>query len=345
MENFALVIHPLEAKRDVGRLYPLLGRLLPQAMIRWWARRWPPLLLSRISGVQSQESGELAEGWLLACPLLAGQMLRLPPQVAYDKIVQTGRLAQRQGARILGLGGLTSVVGDGGVTIAQRLTMPVTTGNSLTVGMAVEALRRASEDRGLALEGATAAVVGGSGSIGLASAEMLASMVEKLILVGRREIRLSQARAETEAAGTAEVRVSMDIEAVANADVVLSATSAPGPVLHSPHLKKGAIVCDVALPPDVAPGVKRQRGDVSVISGGVVDVPGSVDFGFDFGLPPGKAYASMAEAMVLALEGRHESFSLGQRVYGERVREMMELAHRHGFRLSAELASPDRQDD
>jgi fatty aldehyde-generating acyl-ACP reductase len=74
---------------------------------------------------------------------------------------------------------------------------------------------------------------------------------------------------------------------------------------------------------------------VLVIKGGVVDVPGEVDFGFDFGLPPGKAYACMAETMVLALEGRYESYSLGKDIRLEQVREMAQLAREHGFRLSA----------
>jgi predicted amino acid dehydrogenase len=74
---------------------------------------------------------------------------------------------------------------------------------------------------------------------------------------------------------------------------------------------------------------------VLIISGGVVDVPGEVDFGFDFGLPPGKAYACMAETMVLALEGRHESYSLGKDVQLERVHEITQLARKHGFQLSA----------
>jgi predicted amino acid dehydrogenase len=263
-------------------------------------------------------------------------MLQLPPQIVYDRIVKTGRLAQRQGARILGLGAFTSVVGDGGVTIAQRLNMPVTTGNSLTVGLAVEALKEASDRRGLVMDTATAAVVGASGSIGLASAETLAPLVEKLILVGRREIWLSQARAEVEAAGAAEVRVSTDVDAVVEADLVLSATSASRPILHPRHLKARALVCDVALPPDVAPEVRQERQDVQVISGGVVEVPGDVDFGFDFGLKAGHAYACMAEVMVLALERRYESYSLGQRVYPEKAREITRLARHHGFRLAFE---------
>jgi predicted amino acid dehydrogenase len=360
MDNFAFILHPLDAKQDVSRRYPFLARILPSPLIHFLTRLWPPLLLSHVTGLRSQSTGAEIEGWLLACPLTASQMLRLPPQVVYDKIVQTGRLAQKQGARILGLGAYTSVVGDGGVTIAQRLTMPVTTGNSLTVALAISALRRAVESRtrpapvqgpgpgpptgpsdsGLAMETAVAAVVGASGSIAMACAEMLAPLVGGLILVGRREIHLSRARAHVEAAGAAgKVRVSTRLEDIREADLVLSATSAAQPLIESRHLKKNAIVCDVALPPDVSPAVRRERKDVTVIDGGIVDVPGHVDFGFDFGLPAGQVYACMAEVMVLVLEGRYESFSLGQRVETEKVREIAQLAHKHGFRLVAQRAS------
>lgn len=334
--DFAFVLHPLDPKRDVARRYPFLAKCLPPVLIRAAARVWPPLVLSRVTGVRSAETGKGVAGWLLACPLTAGQMLELPPQVVYDKIVQAGRLAQKQGARILGLGAFTSVAGDGGVTVAQRLNMPVTTGNSLTVGMAVEALRDVAQKRELSLETATAAVVGASGSIGLASAEMLAGLVGSLILMGRQEIHVSQARAQVEAAGTARVRVSTRMDDIRDADLVLSATSAVEPIIKSRHLKERAIVCDVARPPDVSPAVRRERKDVSIINGGIVDVPGHVDFGFDFGLPAGQAFACMAEVMVLTLEGRYESFSLGQRVEGEKVEEIARLAHKHGFQLSAD---------
>jgi predicted amino acid dehydrogenase len=344
MENFAFIIHPLDPRRDVARRYPALAQMLPAPLIRLLARLWPPLVLSQVVGVRSEQSGKRAEGWLLACPLTAVQMLELPPQAVYDKIVQTGRLAQKQGARILGLGAFTSVVGDGGVTIAQRLNMPVTTGNSLTVGLAVESLTMAADQLGLAMETATAAVVGASGSIGLGCAELLAPLVESLILVGRREIHLSQARAQAEAAGAAKVRMSIDVSAVSEADLVVSATSASQPVLYPRHLKRNALVCDIALPTDVAPAVRQERRDVTLIQGGVVEVPGPADLGFDFGLSPGLAYACMAEAMVLALEGRYESFSLGQKVYPEKVHEITQLAHGHGFRLSAPFASTERQD-
>jgi fatty aldehyde-generating acyl-ACP reductase len=335
MDNFAFVIHPFNPKRDVARKYPLLAKTLPVPLIHFFSSFWPPVYLSHIVGVCSEATGTEIEGWLVACPFTTRQMLRLPLQTVYRKIVRAGDLAQRLGARILGLLAFTSVVGDGGVTIAQHLGIPVTTGRSLTVAVVIEALGEAARGRGIRPELATAAVVGATGSIGSACAELLAPMVNELVLIGQRESCLARVQAQVEAAGARSVRASTRIEDIRGADMVLSATSATRPVIQPQHLKCASVVCDVALPPDVSPRVAQEREDVLVIQGGVVDVPGEVDFGFDFGLPPGKAYACMAETMVLALEGRYESYSLGRQIRVEQVREIAQLASKHGFRLSA----------
>lgn len=335
MKTFALVIHPLNPKHDVARKYPLLARVLPTRLIHFLSRYWPPVYLSHVTGVCSEATGKEVEGWLVACPCTACQMLQMAPQTAYRKIVQTGRMAHGLGAHILGLLAFTSVVGDGGVTVAQRLDMPVTTGRSLTVAVAVEALEEAARLRGIRPESSVVAVVGATGNIGSACAELLAPKVGEMVLVGRRESRLAELAAHMRKAGARVVRFSAHVEAIREAEMVLSATSAARSVIQPEHLKHGALVCDVARPSDVSERVSRERQDVLVIGGGVVDVPGEVDFGFDFGLPPGKAYACMAETMVLALEERCESYSLGKDVHPARVREIAQLARKHGFRLSA----------
>ena len=66
----------------------------------------------------------------------------------------------------------------------------------------------------------------------------------------------------------------------------------------------------------------------------MVEVPGPVDFHFDFGFPPGKAYACMAETMALALEGRFEDYTVGKEISLARVEEIAHIASKHGFRLS-----------
>jgi fatty aldehyde-generating acyl-ACP reductase len=334
MNSFACVIHPLRPKQDVARKYPLLAKVLPTSLIHLFSRFWPPVYLSHITGVRSEATGEEVEGWLLACPLTAEQMLKLPPEVAYNKIVQTGMLAQKLGARILGLLAFTSVIGDGGVTIAQNLGIPVTTGRSLTVATAVEGVEQAANCKGIRLGSATAAVVGATGSIGSACAELLAPMVAELILVGRQNSRLAEVGTQMRGAGVSHVRISTNVEAIREADVVLSTTNSARPIIQPEHLKRGAVICDVAIPPDVSPRVAAERDDVLVFEGGVVDVPGEVDFHFDFGLPSGKAYACMAETMVLALEGRYENYSIGKQMQAGRVREIAQLARKHGFKLA-----------
>ena len=42
----------------------------------------------------------------------------------------------------------------------------------------------------------------------------------------------------------------------------------------------------------------------------------------------------MAETMLLALEGRYENFSLGKELSLEQVREIGQLAQKHGFKLA-----------
>ena len=94
------------------------------------------------------------------------------------------------------------------------------------------------------------------------------------------------------------------------------------------------MVCDVARPRDVSAMVAAERDDILVIDGGMVDIPGSVNFNFNFGFPEGKAYACMAETMALALEGRFEDYTLGRDISRERVEEISAIAKKHGFRLS-----------
>jgi hypothetical protein len=72
---------------------------------------------------------------------------------------------------------------------------------------------------------------------------------------------------------------------------------------------------------------------VLVIESGEVLLPGAPDFGFDIGLPPGVAYACLAETAVLAMEGRFESFTLGRNIEMDKVKEMYRLFKKHGLQL------------
>jgi predicted amino acid dehydrogenase len=337
MDTFAFIIHPIDPKRDVSRKFPLLGKYLTVRQINFFSTFFPPLYISEITGIRSQATGKEIRGWFLACPYTPARMLELPETAVYHKITQTGRLAERLGARVLGLGAFTSVIGDAGLTISRSLSVPVTTGDSYTVAVAVEAVREAARVMEIPLPEAMAAVVGATGAIGSVAAELIAREVGQVTLVGKPESadRLAAVgdRLRAAPATRAQVRETTSLAALAQADLILSVTSAIDVVIEPEDLRPGAVVCDVARPRDVSARVAAVRDDVLVIDGGMVAVPGPVDFHFNFGFPPGMAYACMAETMVLALEGRFESYTLGKQISVEQVEEIARLASKHGFRL------------
>ena len=125
------------------------------------------------------------------------------------------------------------------------------------------------------------------------------------------------------------------MDALRQAELVLTVTSALSAVIEPEHLLPGSVICDVARPRDVSARVAASRNDVLVIDGGMVEVPGAVNFHFDFGLPPGKAFACMAETIALALEGRtQDDYTVGKNFTLQHVEEITHIASKHGFRLS-----------
>jgi predicted amino acid dehydrogenase len=163
---------------------------------------------------------------------------------------------------------------------------------------------------------------------------MLADSVERLYLIGRRQDALEELRDRLKVHARAELITSTSMDVLSDAQLILTVTSAVHDVIRPEHLQPGSVICDVARPRDVSAMVARVRDDILVIDGGMVDVPGPVDFHFNFGFPPGKAYACMAETIALALEGRFEDYTLGKHITRERVEEIGSIARKHGFRLS-----------
>jgi predicted amino acid dehydrogenase len=329
--KFAFIIHPIDLEDITKRMR--LFRFLPGPMTEGIIRHFPVYKASEITGVRSPY-GE-TEGWFVVCPLTSRQMLELPVDYVTGRIILAGKLAERLGAEIVGLGAMTSVVGDAGITVADHLGIAVTSGNSYTVYTALEGARQAAEFMGINLARAEVAVVGATGSIGSVCARMLAPDAGGLTLVARERHRLERVSRQILNETGVAPRLMTDVRsALQSADVVVTVTSAVDTVIEPSYLKPGAVVCDVARPRDVSRDVARMRPDVLVIEGGVVEPPGDVEFHFNFGFPPRTSYACMAETMILALENRAENFSLGRDLTVDQVREIGALSRKHGFKLA-----------
>lgn len=342
MGRFAFLIHPLRIA-DFTRKFPFV-QAFPEAWVESAFAHVPPFKVSHITGVRSA-AGPQAEGWFIVLPMTPRRLMATAWPLLLEKLVRAGRKAEALGAEIFGLGAFAKIAGDRGVSLNGRLRIPVTIGNSYTAATAVEGALLAAQRLDVDLRRATAAVVGGTGSIGAACAQVLAAQVPALVLAARDRARLEEVADRVRARG-AQVQVETDARAaVRGADVVLAVTSATEEILQPEDFKPGAVVCDVARPRNVSAAVHERREDVLVIDGGVIAVPGPVDFGLNFGFPPGTCEACMAETMILALEGRLEAFTLGRDIRVEQVEEIAALGRKHGFRVAGfrrfERAIPD----
>ncbi|HEY1656327.1 MAG TPA: hypothetical protein VGF86_14580 [Candidatus Tumulicola sp.] len=340
MNKFCFVIHPLSLE-DVARYEPGAkgkGDAIMRKIMEWM----PPWAVVHVTGVRTPDGRE-TEGWFVSAPLLPEQMVEFPREEVYARILAAIQIGVDLGAQVAGLGAFTAVVGDGGVTVNQRSPIPVTTGNSLTIGAGVESLFRAAREMDVDASASTAAVVGATGSIGSACLRLIAPRVKHVVMAGRNETRLRKFYERVSGELPCETSYTTDASAaIRRSDLVLTATSSTQDVVEPEDLRTGAVVCELSLPHDVSRRIARERPDVLVTEGGNMSVPGNPRFervrergsDFDLNLPPRTALACMSETMVLALEGRLEPYTLGRGIELDKVVEMETMARRCGFALA-----------
>jgi predicted amino acid dehydrogenase len=330
VNTFAFIGHPVSIAH-IRKVWPL-ARILPEFLIASSLKSLPPFKVSHVTGIRSITGKEI-DGYFIACPLLPKQMLDLDSALVLGKIIAGGKLAEKLGAKILGLGGYTSIVGDKGYSIAKGLLIPVTSGNSYTAWSVYEAVYKSAKARKVNLAGVTLAVVGATGSIGSLCTKKLSGQVKKIIITARHRDKLQRLKEAIRSLNSAEVIIESDAHAaVKDADIVVATTSAPEALLDISEFKSGAIVCDVSVPKNVADKA-HSRADVTILEGGVIKLPFAARFGTDMGLAPNMVYACMAETMLLTLEERFTNYSLGDNINIDKLEEIADIAVRHGFEV------------
>jgi acetylornithine/succinyldiaminopimelate/putrescine aminotransferase/predicted amino acid dehydrogenase len=161
--------------------------------LKWESSVSDPGIVCHMPAVKSK-SGSIVEGWLIGVPFGGKEIMSLPREEVVDTIKKAVDLGKDLGAQIVGLGALTSVVTRGGRSVTGR-NVAITSGNSFTTLMAVEALFLGAQKMKIDLKKAVGGVVGATGSIGRACALMLSEKIDQIILFGNpRHIKSSKNR-------------------------------------------------------------------------------------------------------------------------------------------------------
>jgi len=338
MSRFAFVLHPLTVDYLGNHPRYRWTRRLPRQWVETAAAYMPGSYVGTVKGSRSQATGKPIDGLIYALGATPRQMLTRPPEFTYTRLNQAVKDAADRGAKIVGLGAFTKVVGDAGITVAKRAPIPVTTGNSLTIAATLETAKLTAKRLGWPdLAKGKAMIVGATGAIGSVCSRLLAAAVKDVVLVSIEPDRLSALKQKilSEVPGaTVETDLTTNRH-VGECDLIVTATSAFGQrVLDISQCKPGAVILDVALPPDISEEEAAVRPDVLVVESGEVTLPGPAHFSFDIGLPQGVAYACLAEAALLTMEERYECFTLGRDVPPSSVKEIYRLFRKHGLQIA-----------
>jgi fatty aldehyde-generating acyl-ACP reductase len=234
---------------------------------------------------------------------------------ARSKLARALEEAALSGARIAGLGGFSSIVGEASRNLVPRdARLALTTGNTLTAAALVEQVCRHVSAPG------PITVVGAAGDVGSGSCRGLHARGYQLRLVGRSAKPLRELAAELPDAECA----TWPEAGVGAACIVLVASAALG-AISLESISTDVLVIDAGHPRngDRYPGMAR-GGRVRYAVRPEPEVAMLLE-------RPDESHACLAEACILALESRLVDYSLGRgRITLETMQDMLAMASTHG---------------
>jgi acetylornithine/succinyldiaminopimelate/putrescine aminotransferase/predicted amino acid dehydrogenase len=369
--RFAFIAHPLGIA-DMGRLDPSLEAFTEGELEKFRARIngfVKPCPVDELA-IRSAD-GRFTEGELIMLPYLPSEIVALPWNEAVDAVQSAVDLAAERGAQVIGLGGFSSIVADGGLALKTPAGVSMTSGNSFTTWAAVRAVEAACATRGRALANCTVAVVGAAGAIGHALSLLCAERMAELILVGNprageasisklrgiaedceRHVTSLAARGRKFPAGSfaerssrrkssgnvaaselaSRLTVTTDLDRhLPRAQIVFTATNAVLPFISSRHLSADAVVCDVSRPFNVAPELADERPDLRIVHGGLVQAPQTSLLGLLEEGAGRNVLVACAAETIIVALCRYRSRYLCGQLDIATIEEMGGLAQRMGF--------------
>jgi fatty aldehyde-generating acyl-ACP reductase len=339
--DFALIGHQESWRAAADVLAVLRGHErspLPDEEIRDILPWIPPRAVCHVE-VEST-IGTTARGLYIDCFIPPD---RLGSDCVHENVARVRAAAAcaiKEGARIVSLGGFSSILIEGNFDqLPARHRTVFTTGNTLTVGFIVQGIKKMCALEGRNLRRSTLLIVGATGDVGSGCARCLAPLVKRVLLSARNEARLRRLAAELQSDGI-DVQIGTDLEQFsAKPDLVICAASLASPSLLLGRVAPHAIVCDAGYPKNLSPNTHMPNA--KIFFGGLGQITAGLSFTPDLhGVLnrhpfPDVVHGCLLEGMALALESRFEPFSQGRGfITPERVEEIETIAERHGIYLA-----------
>ncbi|MCA9982079.1 MAG: hypothetical protein KDD89_14645, partial [Anaerolineales bacterium] len=330
----AFVLVP-ESSTELKQIFDWTS-FLPDPMVERFAAYLLPHHLSHMTNLSSPATNHKVNGLLFTLGVTPSELERRDPAFLQKRLVQAAALAERLGARLLGLDGLPDVIFPAVGTAAQHIALPLTTGRTLalvtTLNTAValqNQLTPHKHQQRLLITAATS-------PLGQRAAAWLTQTNLPITLLANEPDRLIMLKQALEADGADGqlINISTTAEsALRQASLVV--VPEPQAALNWRKCAPGAVIYDLTRPFAHPPETWAARPDVVVIQATAVRPPGTPSLGYDFELFDGAIPSELAEVILLALENQTSGLSLAPVPALDEMRLMARLFEQHGFQLAA----------
>jgi acetylornithine/succinyldiaminopimelate/putrescine aminotransferase/predicted amino acid dehydrogenase/acyl-coenzyme A synthetase/AMP-(fatty) acid ligase len=258
-----------------------------------------------------------------------------------SKIQEAVDIASANGAKVISLGGYTSILTNNGLSLAEPQGSRIITGNTLTAASGLMHLGKIIRQRPEFNKPNTIAIIGSTGNIGRIITRMIYEQDDicaNLVLVSRsekREIDLINGLMNNKNQKVG-VRNSINLSEIKNADVIVICTNTNDPIIFPHHIArdKPVLISDLSVPSAVSEEVKCLP-NVSVLPfAAYVSLQEDQEVVISSYSPPGTVFCCAGEAILLALEPCDEP--LKGKIMPEAVKTITKLAAKYGFFHSIE---------
>jgi fatty aldehyde-generating acyl-ACP reductase len=326
--SFGFIVHPRTEKDIFGaKCFSLLREMSTDDAD----------FVARVCSLAPTVVGEVLFGFspfrgeIMAIPCLSEDV---PTARGRRAIAQAAKIMADRGARVIGLGALTSPATAAGSWLVDQIPagLTITNGNGYTAAVLLSNVLETVGALGLARP-SRVCVVGCTGSVGQTLSRLLAELPLDLVLIGRRAAKVRKMFRDV----APKAKFSDELADVATADVIVLLTSAPSARIGLGMLGVGSVVIDASEPPNVSEKDAAMWSDwVTVTRGGRVSIPSyhcTCAIGFESSV---NTFACLAETYLFVREGISEH-SIGSPT-PDFVRRIERVARRHGVGPSFELS-------
>jgi len=315
--DFAFIVHP-RSKQELISSFSLF-RFIPNFLLYLF----PPRIIGEV--ILEQKGKIASRGALVAILNTPAQFLKRDKKIK-KKILAGISLAQKHGAKIVGLGSLSSPAVSGGLDIQEQAEISITNGNALTAAVVINDIKDFSQMLQKRDKKIDIAIIGATGSIGQAVSRAIAEYANSLTIIARKKDKLDDLASQIKAQRPDMTLISSSTtEDAKKSNIIIVATSHHEAVLHPNGIKKGTIIYDITQPSNLKKSDWIDRNDILVIQGGLVSFHGlRVDP--IIGLKEEESFACLAETILLSITGKtSQDFSVGY-VTSENIKKIEKLS-------------------